>query len=106
MTLGDTRRITPLVLTPFSERNGVVAPDGRWLAYESNVRAVSNIRPAISRDTGRTLAGVHERRNATEMGAEQPPTGAVLCLPVRGHHGRARGGRILVDRNHADNGRE
>ena len=42
-----------------------------------------NLRPAISRDADRTLAGVHQRWNATEMGAEQPATGAVLCVPVR-----------------------
>ena len=28
--------VTPLVQTPFSERNGEVSPDGRWLAYEAN----------------------------------------------------------------------
>jgi hypothetical protein len=31
----DTHRVEPLVQTPFDERNGVVSPDGRWLAYES-----------------------------------------------------------------------
>ena len=30
------RRVTPLVQTPFTERNGIVSPDGRWLAYEAN----------------------------------------------------------------------
>ena len=34
MTL-DTRRVEPLIQTPFDERNGVVSRDGRWLAYES-----------------------------------------------------------------------
>jgi eukaryotic-like serine/threonine-protein kinase len=28
--------VTPLVQTPAQERNGVVSPDGRWLAYEAN----------------------------------------------------------------------
>jgi eukaryotic-like serine/threonine-protein kinase len=28
--------VTPLVQTPFSERNGEVSPDGRWLAYDAN----------------------------------------------------------------------
>ena len=28
--------MTPLVQSPFSERNGIVSPDGRWLAYEAN----------------------------------------------------------------------
>ena len=30
------RRVEPLVQTPFNERNGVVSPDGHWLAYESD----------------------------------------------------------------------
>jgi serine/threonine-protein kinase len=36
MTLDGTRRVTPLLQSPFAERNGVVSPDGRWLAYEAN----------------------------------------------------------------------
>ena len=35
MTL-ETGRVTPLIQTPATERNGVVSPDGRWLAYESD----------------------------------------------------------------------
>ena len=34
--LDGTRRVTPLVQSPFNERNGSVSPDGRWLAYEAN----------------------------------------------------------------------
>jgi Tol biopolymer transport system component len=34
--LDGTHRVTPLVQSPFTERNGVVSPDGRWLAYEAN----------------------------------------------------------------------
>ena len=34
--LDGTHRVTPLVQTLFSERNGVVSPDSRWLAYEAN----------------------------------------------------------------------
>jgi serine/threonine-protein kinase len=30
------RKSTPLVQTPFAERNGIVSPDERWLAYEAN----------------------------------------------------------------------
>ncbi len=36
MELDGTRRVTPLVQSPFSERNGIISPDGRWLAYEAN----------------------------------------------------------------------
>jgi Tol biopolymer transport system component len=34
--LDGTGRVTPLVRTPFTERNGIISPDGRWLAYEAN----------------------------------------------------------------------
>jgi eukaryotic-like serine/threonine-protein kinase len=36
LTLDATRTITPLIQTPFAERNGIVSGDGRWLAYEAN----------------------------------------------------------------------
>jgi eukaryotic-like serine/threonine-protein kinase len=36
LALDGTRRVTPLLQTQFDERNGIVSPDGRWLAYESN----------------------------------------------------------------------
>ena len=32
----DALRVESLVQTQFTERNGVVSPDGRWLAYESD----------------------------------------------------------------------
>jgi hypothetical protein len=36
---GGERPLTPLVQTRFHERNGIVSPDGRWLAYESDQSA-------------------------------------------------------------------
>jgi serine/threonine-protein kinase len=30
------RRIVPLIQTPFTERNAVISPDARWIAYEAN----------------------------------------------------------------------
>ena len=37
VALDGTRRVEPLIQTAaFTERNGVVSPNGRWLAYESN----------------------------------------------------------------------
>jgi dipeptidyl aminopeptidase/acylaminoacyl peptidase len=36
LTLTPTPQVTPLVETRFDETGGVVSPDGRWLAYESN----------------------------------------------------------------------
>ena len=34
--LTGTHRVTSLVQSPFVERNGIISPDGRWLAYEAN----------------------------------------------------------------------
>ena len=36
LRLDGTKTITPLIQTPFAERNGIVSADGRWLAYETN----------------------------------------------------------------------
>jgi serine/threonine-protein kinase len=43
LRLDATHTVTPLVQTPFSERNGEVSPDGRWLAYEANDSGPYNI---------------------------------------------------------------
>jgi Tol biopolymer transport system component len=34
--LDGAHRVAPLVQSPFNERNGIISPDGRWLAYEAN----------------------------------------------------------------------
>jgi len=36
LELDGTHPATPLVQSPFRERNGVVSLDGRWLAYEAD----------------------------------------------------------------------
>jgi Tol biopolymer transport system component len=36
LALDGTRRVQPLLQTASVERNGIVSPDGRWLAYESD----------------------------------------------------------------------
>jgi serine/threonine-protein kinase len=43
LRLDGTHAVTPLVQTSFSERNGEVSPDGRWLAYEANDSGRFNI---------------------------------------------------------------
>ena len=50
-----SHRVTPLVQSPFSERNGVVSPDGRWLTYEANDSGRSEIyvRPYPDVNSGR-----------------------------------------------------
>ena len=78
----DAITVTPLVQSPFSERNGVVSPDGRWLAYEANDsgRFEIFVRPFPDVNSG-PLAGVHGRRHAAALGAQRAR--AVLCLPER-----------------------
>ena len=36
LALDGTNRVETLLQTPFTERNGIVSPDRRWLAYESD----------------------------------------------------------------------
>ena len=50
-----SRTVTPLVQSPFAERNGIVSPDGRWLAYEANDSGQFEIyvRPYPAVDSGR-----------------------------------------------------
>ena len=40
LDLTGTRRVSALVQSEFTERNGIVSPDGQWLAYESNENSV------------------------------------------------------------------
>ena len=53
--LAGERGLRPLVQTPFTDRNGVVSPDGRWLAYESDSSGRFEIyaRPFPEADSGR-----------------------------------------------------
>ena len=57
IALDGTRRVTPLLQTTFDERNGIVSPDGRWLAYESNSSGSFEIyvRPFPNVDGGQWL---------------------------------------------------
>jgi hypothetical protein len=43
VSLTGTHTVTPLVRTPAAENNGVVSPDGRWLAYEANDSGIFEI---------------------------------------------------------------
>ena len=61
------RRIELLTRTPFSERNGTISPNGRWLAYSADDSGQHEIyvRPFPKADTGRwpvsTGGGVQPR---------------------------------------------
>jgi serine/threonine-protein kinase len=65
ISTGAGARTSPLLDTPADERNASIAPDGRWMAYESNksgrfeiyVRPFPNVNDAehpVSTDGGRT----------------------------------------------------
>ncbi len=102
LALDSTRTVRPLIQTPFIERNGVVSPDGRWLAYESDIdsgRLEIYVRPfpdvkaglwQISTDGGR-------RPLWAPGGGELfyvAPDRALMAVPVDGRgttwsHGRA-----------------
>jgi hypothetical protein len=57
LALDGTRRVQPLLQTPFVERNGIVSPDGHWLAYESDSsgRFEIYVRPFPDVSTGQWL---------------------------------------------------
>jgi Tol biopolymer transport system component len=86
---GGDHRVRPLVQSPFSERNGVVSSDGRWLAYEAleSGRAEIYVRPYPDTTTGRwqvSSAG-GTRPLWSQDGTELffvGPTGAIMDLGV------------------------
>jgi serine/threonine-protein kinase len=55
LSLEGERRATPLVQTPFEERDAVVSPDGHWVAYGSNESGQFEVyvRPFPEVDRGR-----------------------------------------------------
>jgi eukaryotic-like serine/threonine-protein kinase len=91
VTVTGTHTVTPLVRTPAAERNGIVSPDGHWLAYDANdsgsfeiyVRPYPDVtsgrwqvstgggeRPLWSRD-GRELFYVSPTRALMRVGVER-----------------------------------
>jgi serine/threonine-protein kinase len=54
MTFGEKPHVDPLLQTKFVTRNPEIAPDGRWVAYESNEsgRAQVYVRPFPNVETG------------------------------------------------------
>jgi Tol biopolymer transport system component len=91
MELDATRRVTPLVQSPFNERNGSVSPDGRWLAYEANDsgRVEVYVRPFPDVDSGRWTVSTNggTRPIWTRSGPQQEliyasATGALMRVGV------------------------
>ena len=87
--LDATRRVTPLVQSPFTERNGIVSPDGRWLAYEANDsgRFEIYVRPFPDVNSGLSTVSTNggTRPIWTRSGQELiyvSPTGALMGVGV------------------------
>ena len=89
LALDGTHRVTPLLQTKFDERNGIVSPDGRWLAYESNssgpfeiyVRPFPNVGGGqwqVSTAGGRQPLWARSGKELFYVGAD----GALLRVPV------------------------
>jgi Tol biopolymer transport system component len=89
VALDGTHRVTPLLQTKFDERNGIVSPDGRWLAYESNssgpfeiyVRPFPNVGGGqwqVSTAGGRQPLWARSGKELFYFGAD----GALLRVPV------------------------
>ncbi len=55
LSLDETRRTEPLLVTEFDEDNGEISPDGRWLAYEADAsgRFEIYVQPFPDVDAGR-----------------------------------------------------
>jgi len=89
LALDGTRHVTPLLQTKFEKRNGIVSPDGRWLAYESNssgpteiyVRPFPNVGGGqwqVSTAGGKTPLWARSGKELFYVGAD----GALLRVPV------------------------
>ena len=85
----NTLAVIPLVQSPLSERNGVVSPDARWLAYEGNdsgqfevyVRpytAVHSGRWQVSTDGGTRPLWSHDGQELFYVS----PAGSILAVRV------------------------
>ncbi len=104
LTLDEPRTVKPLVKTAFSERNGIVSPNGQWLAYEANDsgRFEIFVRPfpevgSASRSVS-TAGGTRPlwARNGREL-FYVSPTGAVMRVGVEpGRHGWPRTPTMVV----------
>ena len=89
LDLDGTHRVTPVLQSAFAERNGVVSPDGRWLAYEANDsgRFEVSVRPFPDVNSGHwqvTSAGGTRplwTRNGREL-IYVSPTGALMSVGV------------------------
>ena len=91
LTMTPTPQVKPLVATRANERGGVVSPDGRWLAYESDRSGAYEVwvQPFPTVDAGRwqvsSAGGVQPlwARNGREL-FYVAPDGALMAVQWRG----------------------
>jgi len=91
LALKGERRVETLVQTPFTERNGEISPDGRWLAYQSDESGQFEVyvRPFLDANSGRwqISTGGGTRPLWARRGGELfyvAPANAVMRVPVEG----------------------
>jgi serine/threonine-protein kinase len=101
LELDGSHRVTPLIQSASAERNGVISPDGRWLAYESNAsgRFEVWVRPFPEITSGQwlvsTAGGTRPRWTPSEHELVYvSPTGALMRVGV------ARGASCRRRRRH------
>ena len=89
MEMTGTHTVTPLVQSPFAERNGIVSPDGRWLAYEANDSGQFEIYvrpyPAVNSGRWQVSTGGGTRPLWSRSGQELfyvSPAGAIMRVGV------------------------
>jgi serine/threonine-protein kinase len=90
LTLTPAAHVEPLLATPFDERGGVVSPDGRWLAYESNSSGQyeTYVRPFPTVDVGQSQVSTGGgfqplwSRNGREL-FYVAPDGALMAVAVQ-----------------------
>ena len=81
LELDGTRRVTPLLQSRFAERNAVISPDGRWLAYEANDSGRFEIYVrAFPRRQQESLGRVHWWRHRAAL--DKARAGTDLCSPT------------------------
>ena len=90
LVLDGSRRVDTLVQTPSNERNGIVSPNGRWLAYDSDSsgRFEIYVRPFPNVNTGQqwlisTAGGIKPlwAQNGREL-FYVAPDGALMAVAV------------------------
>jgi eukaryotic-like serine/threonine-protein kinase len=105
LVLDGERRITPLIQTPFDERNADISPDGKWLGFQSNESGTDEVyvRPFPDVESGRwqvsKRGGFHPAwaPNGREL-FYVAADGRLMAVDVRSQGGFAVGvPRMLVD---------